>query len=1050
MDALNLNSLVIDENGRVSFSGLTSEIDFQEVTDSIIAAKRIPIDTIEARIESNTEKVAALKDLRSLLNSLSTSVNKLRGAVSVDSANNIFASKVAFATSSRTDSQTPAAAGNLMGVSVANSADLGSHTVEILRVATAHKVMSDAQTSTTTALGITGTFTVNGTSITMTSSDTLQDVRDRINNANTGTGATEVSASIVSISATENHLVLTADKTGTNITLADTSGTPLDTLGVLTGASIKNELQSAQTARLKADGFTDPDRHETNLISSDTAALNTLFTAAASDGSFVVNGNTVNYLTTDTLQTLATKIAASDGAGGVESQVIQDGSKYRLEITHASGTALTFTDTDGLLAEMGLNNEQIFERSSNTINDLFTGVTLSLFQAEEDTTIKIDVERDLTSVVGEVDTFVESYNAVRVFLNQQSLIDTESGEAAEDAGVLFGNNAIRTVQQQLSTIVGQGTLGVNDAFSVLAQIGVDLVDNAALVDPLNRDTLEVNNSKLEEALLNNPDDVRRLFAFDFSSSDPRVALLDYTSETTFNASGYTLNVNFDDKFDSAKVTNNYTFTQTDAETNGPLNDGISLITFDQTVATGNAYRYSYDSVTETLTLNDLTNGTNQAIDITAILDAAAVTNGPGGELAAGETADVDFSSLGVTFRLTGDAPAFSRATDITGGATNTAGLGPGNGGSFTNLNTVLPSTGLSETAIDALVAAGAYSQATGLLSLGIESSGAGVSSFSTAAGIKFTIDGAGVPAADITATDLDDASSHTIEIFVDDGGNDVQVAQLTFDALSGSTGAGSGTFTVDLGTGLFGETAALTTGKDAPMNNYYTIANGSFEIRDESNSLLGTVNFNATDSLEDLATNITNNVTGVSAAVIENVIDNSFRIQIVSDDHDPLNFVEVSGGLVAELNLSNVGDSVFSANIGGPVDGTDNGSVTVSSGRTLTATSLTEADGLKVIFDGSTDLSGITLDFTVGVGAQFFGVIDELVDPTSGTLEAEIDTLEDQNEVSEDRVEQMLVRLELERQRLLDKFIAMEQALSSLANIRQSITELTAALTSDN
>ena len=48
MEGLNLNSLVIDENGRVSFSGLSSGIDFQEVTDSIIAARRIPIDSLEA------------------------------------------------------------------------------------------------------------------------------------------------------------------------------------------------------------------------------------------------------------------------------------------------------------------------------------------------------------------------------------------------------------------------------------------------------------------------------------------------------------------------------------------------------------------------------------------------------------------------------------------------------------------------------------------------------------------------------------------------------------------------------------------------------------------------------------------------------------------------------------------------------------------------------------------------------------------------------------------------------------------------------------------
>ena len=79
-----------------------------------------------------------------------------------------------------------------------------------------------------------------------------------------------------------------------------------------------------------------------------------------------------------------------------------------------------------------------------------------------------------------------------------------------------------------------------------------------------------------------------------------------------------------------------------------------------------------------------------------------------------------------------------------------------------------------------------------------------------------------------------------------------------------------------------------------------------------------------------------------------------------------------------------------------------------------------------------------------------FGSIDELVDPVSGALQAEIDTFEDQNDLNQDRVEQMLVRLELERQRLFDKFVAMESALAALESIRQSITELTQALTSNN
>ena len=215
------------------------------------------------RSPPTADKITAFRQLDTLLTNLKDSVNNLFGAISVGNSQNIFAAKSAFASTSRTDGQTPAAAGDLIGVSVTNAAALGGHQLEVLRVAKAHKVSSDSVASDTTALGYSGTFTVNGQSVTVSATDTLQDVRDRINAANTGASATGVTASIVNAgSQDKTFLVLTADATGTSMTLADTSGTPLDSLGILTGAAIKNELQAAETARLKADGLIDPDRFE--------------------------------------------------------------------------------------------------------------------------------------------------------------------------------------------------------------------------------------------------------------------------------------------------------------------------------------------------------------------------------------------------------------------------------------------------------------------------------------------------------------------------------------------------------------------------------------------------------------------------------------------------------------------------------------------------------------------------------------------------------------------------------------------------------------------
>src|SRR3546814_19088817 len=93
--------------------------------------------------------------------------------------------------------------------------------------------------------------------------DTLQDLVDRINNANTGAEATGVTASIVRVSASESYMALTVDKAGeslgTEVALADPAGV-LGQLGVLDGGGFANAFQAARKAPVYAPG---PPAHAT-------------------------------------------------------------------------------------------------------------------------------------------------------------------------------------------------------------------------------------------------------------------------------------------------------------------------------------------------------------------------------------------------------------------------------------------------------------------------------------------------------------------------------------------------------------------------------------------------------------------------------------------------------------------------------------------------------------------------------------------------------------------------------------------------------------------
>lgn len=448
---LNLDSLSVDASGRVSFSGLGSGIDVQGAVNGIIAAKQIPIDSIEQRISDNDARIAILDDITALTNNLLETVGALRGTVSFDGSSNIFEAKSAFASSSRTDTQSPSVAAEILGVTTTNRAQATNHTVEVQQIATAHKIASGSIAGTTSdSLSLSGTFDLNGTSITLNDGDSLLDLRDKINAANSGLNATGVTASIISVSGSEQVLTLTADETGTDsaISIADSGGdSVLETLGIIDNlGAINHELQAANNAQLKIDSL--------------------------------------------------------DQISGVS----------------------------------------VIERQSNTIDDVFEGVTLSLFKAEAGTTITLDVEPDLNQVKSAIVDMVDSYNELRTYLNTQAQPELEDEDGEAVPGLLAGARVLSDIRASLSAAISSPVEGDNPTFTSLAEIGISIQGLADVGNPLLANTLSIDETKLDETLLNQAAAVRELFTFDFSSSSSDVLLVGFDDKTSFSASGYTLNV----------------------------------------------------------------------------------------------------------------------------------------------------------------------------------------------------------------------------------------------------------------------------------------------------------------------------------------------------------------------------------------------------------------------------------------------------------------------------------------------------------------------------
>ncbi len=140
----------------------------------------------------------------------------------------------------------------VVDVTTSSTATPASYNLDITQLAQTHAIASDQQGDSSSDLGLTGTFQINGVDITVNATDSLTDIQNTINN----TSGTGVNATII-----DDQMVLKAEASGTanEITLTDDDMTDiLENLGLIntgTTSDIKNELQTAKDAIFSLDGL---------------------------------------------------------------------------------------------------------------------------------------------------------------------------------------------------------------------------------------------------------------------------------------------------------------------------------------------------------------------------------------------------------------------------------------------------------------------------------------------------------------------------------------------------------------------------------------------------------------------------------------------------------------------------------------------------------------------------------------------------------------------------------------------------------------------------
>lgn len=212
-------------------SGAASGIDWRSIVDQLMEIERRGIQVLEQR-------KSELNGLKSVWSEVKTRLLKLEEELVDLKRESTFKPLAACSSDEK-----------ILTATATMSASPGTYSITISRLAQAHTVASDRQADPSVALDLSGSFTINGQSITVSATDSLQSIRDKINSTpNTG-----VTASIV-----DNRLVIQSINTGASeaITFSDPDNV-LETLGVLTSTkTVKNELVAPQDAEFTVNGLT--------------------------------------------------------------------------------------------------------------------------------------------------------------------------------------------------------------------------------------------------------------------------------------------------------------------------------------------------------------------------------------------------------------------------------------------------------------------------------------------------------------------------------------------------------------------------------------------------------------------------------------------------------------------------------------------------------------------------------------------------------------------------------------------------------------------------
>jgi len=393
----------------------------QQAMQAQLNVDEIPLSNMSQQLQTVQSQLSAWQALQSGLNALQTDAQNLGGSslyqgLSAGSSN-----------------------AQAVGATASGTGTPGSYQVQVTGLMRPEIDNSAAQSSASAALGYSGTFSVNGTTVQVAPTDSLQTIAQSINTAGAGVTATVLpsgGAYVLNLASTQ----------GQPITWGDGAGI-LQGLGVLgPGVSPADQLQSAQAATYSINGV-----NETSPSATDSTSI---------------PGVTLNLLATT--GTTPVTVSVTQNQGSITSGFEQLASDYNNLI----GTLNTYAGPGGVLE----GNATVLG-IGNTLQDVLAGTDPALpsgYQSLNQTGVTI------SAPVGSPNQLSMSVNTGTL----QAALQANSGDVAALMNTP-GSGVAQQLTQQLGTLLGPtGSIGgeISDLQSQMGQLSTQINDPNSAVN----------------------------------------------------------------------------------------------------------------------------------------------------------------------------------------------------------------------------------------------------------------------------------------------------------------------------------------------------------------------------------------------------------------------------------------------------------------------------------------------------------------------------------------------------------------------------------------